>query len=198
MDAAERGTGKQIILLIQKNPDIENPEQKDLEQFGVIAKVGFKIKNDLPGTESSYKVKFHVSRRIKLINYFPASNQSPFASCSFEYADVDSQNLSEKALVTQKLLVEKNREFLKSAPGDSKELSNVEFNSAEEVYLLGNSLTREFARRLNYLNANTMEDLLKTALIDFEYLSMTNSLEKKIQEEVQRSIDEAQREYFLR
>ncbi len=198
LDAAERGTGKQIILLIQKNPDIENPEQKDLEQFGVIAKVGFKIKNDLPGTETSYKVKFHVSRRIKLINYFPASSQSPFASCSFEYADVESQNLSEKALVTQKLLVEKNREFLKSAPGDSKELSNVEFNSAEEVYLLGNSLTREFARRLNYLNANTMEDLLKTALIDFEYLSMTNSLEKKIQEEVQRSIDEAQREYFLR
>jgi len=66
VEESEKGFAQYVVILIQKNPMIEEPTVQDLETHGVLAKIAMKIK--LPN--DSYKVKFNVLKRIRANEFF--------------------------------------------------------------------------------------------------------------------------------
>ena len=66
VEEAEKNFGSYAIILIQKNPMIEEPTIDDIEAYGALVKVQMKIK--LPN--DAYKVKFSVVSRVKIKEYF--------------------------------------------------------------------------------------------------------------------------------
>src|SRR5690606_14554127 len=60
LEIAEKDFGQYVILLIQKNPLIDEPTKEDIYEYGVIAKISMKIK--LPN--GNFKVKFNVIDRV--------------------------------------------------------------------------------------------------------------------------------------
>jgi ATP-dependent Lon protease len=47
VEEAEKNFGSYVIILVQKNPLIEEPTTKDIESFGVLAKIQMKINLEL-------------------------------------------------------------------------------------------------------------------------------------------------------
>src|SRR3989339_894704 len=66
VEEAEKNFGGYALVLIQKNPLIEEPTKEDIEQYGTLVKVQMKIK--LPN--DAYKVKLTVLSRVKVKEYF--------------------------------------------------------------------------------------------------------------------------------
>src|SRR5690554_6762648 len=66
VEEAEKNFGSYVIVLIQKNPLIEEPIVGDIEKYGVLAKIQMKIK--LPN--DAYKVKLSILSRISIKDYF--------------------------------------------------------------------------------------------------------------------------------
>ena len=58
IEEAEQTFDNQMLILVQKNPLIENPTPNDLEPYGVLAKIAMKVK--LPNR--NLKVKFTLKR----------------------------------------------------------------------------------------------------------------------------------------
>ena len=61
---AEKNFGGHVLLLIQENPMHDKPTPENVLQYGVVAKIGIKIK--LPN--GNFKVKFDPIVRAKIIN----------------------------------------------------------------------------------------------------------------------------------
>src|SRR5690606_35395259 len=90
IEESERSFQSNCLILVQKNPLIENPTQQDIEEYGVLAKVSMKIK--LPN--ENYKVKFTILNRVKVKEYFLTD---PYFVADYEEVNVISGNIDEEA-----------------------------------------------------------------------------------------------------
>ena len=72
LEASEKMYGGNIILLIQKDSQINDITPDEIEPIGVLAKITLKLK--LPN--NNYKVKFKVTNRIKVLEYTSLNKSS--------------------------------------------------------------------------------------------------------------------------
>ena len=72
---------KSIVLVTQKNSEIDDPESKDLYQFGCMSKVLQLLK--LP--DGTVKVLVEGEKRVKIIKY--KENDNNYLNCEVEVAD---------------------------------------------------------------------------------------------------------------
>ena len=72
---------KSIVLVTQKNSEIDDPSSKDLYQYGCLSKVLQLLK--LP--DGTVKVLVEGEKRIKILNY--SENSESFLTCEVEIAD---------------------------------------------------------------------------------------------------------------
>ena len=77
---------KSIVLVTQKNPEVDDPTNKDLYQYGCLSKVLQLLK--LP--DGTVKVLVEGEKRVKILKY--NENKSEFLTCEVELAE--DQNLS--------------------------------------------------------------------------------------------------------
>jgi ATP-dependent Lon protease len=193
LDESENSFGNYILILIQKNPLIENPTPADIEEYGVLAKTTMKLK--LPN--GNLKAKFNVISRIKVKEYFLTS---PFFVAEYEETTTITSDVDQEMTLVRMVM----NEVVTNA--------NVVLNNAQEVVrtvqsglstdklvdtivagLKGNE--QDKYRYLAELNLNTR---LKMVLEDIAKQKMVSELEQHINEEVKKSIDESQKEYYLR
>ena len=81
-------TDKSIVLLTQKNSEVDDPKSKDLFQYGCLAKILQLLK--LP--DGTVKVLVEGEKRVKILK-FNETNDSYF-TCDVE--KVDDQNISKE------------------------------------------------------------------------------------------------------
>ena len=77
---------KSIVLVTQKNSEVDDPSSKDLFQFGCLSKVLQLLK--LP--DGTVKVLVEGEKRVKIVNY--ADDKEDYLTCEVEIADDQNVN----------------------------------------------------------------------------------------------------------
>lgn len=194
LEASEKMYGGNIILLIQKDSSVIDVTQNDVEPIGVLAKITLKLK--LPN--GNYRVRFKITNRVEIKEF---TSLDPYFVCNYEKLFSILQNDDTESALMKNLLQEV------SAGGQSY------INSPEEVNrILKNGTNADtlsdviaFQLRINsglskyrYLEELVVSRRLEMLLEDFEREKQIQEIETKINKEVKKSIDESQKEYYLR
>ena len=185
-------TDKSIVLVSQKNSDIDEPENKDIYGYGCLSKVLQLLK--LP--DGTVKVLVEGEKRVKIHEII--KDESKFLSCNIELVeDINKTKESELFALSlikkfEKLLILNKRDLSESI-GSIKKLidpsqiadnvaSNLNLQIFEKQELLE---TIDLRKRLEKINQLVEKE---TSVI---------SVEKKIRGRVKNQMEKTQREYYL-
>ncbi len=195
LDAAEKMYGGNVLLLIQKDATVNDVSKDDVEAIGVLAKITLKLK--LPN--KNYKVKFKVTDRI-YINDFTSID--PYFVCSYEKLhsymhndDVETALINNIIDVFSKqiaVLVQNYEEVDKVL----KKGTNAAIFSDVVAYNL--KVTGPSNVKYKYLTELDCNKRLEYIFEDIQHEKQIIDIENKINSDVKKSIDESQKEYYLR
>ena len=185
-------TDKSIVLVAQKNSEIDEPEGKDIYGYGCLSKVLQLLK--LP--DGTVKVLVEGQKRVKILEV--RKEDSNFLSCSIESAedinrtkesDSYSQGLVKKF---EKLLVLNKRDLtdsinsIKKLKDPSQIADNIASNLNLQIFEKQELLeTIDLRKRLEKIHELVEKE---TSVI---------SVEKKIRGRVKNQMEKTQREYYL-
>jgi len=185
-------TDKSIVLVSQKNSEIDDPETKDIYGYGCLSKVLQLLK--LP--DGTVKVLVEGEKRVKI--HETTKENSNFLSCNIEIIeDINKTKESELFALSivkkfEKLLVINKRDLsdsvnsIKKLKDPSQIADNVASNLNLQIFEKQELLeTFDLRKRLEKINELVEKE---TSLI---------SVEKKIRGRVKNQMEKTQREYYL-
>ena len=183
---------KKIALVTQKNSEVDEPESKDLYQFGCLSKVLQLLK--LP--DGTVKVLVEGEKRVKLINY--KKETSDFLNCEIEItADT---NVSKDLEQLAGGLVKK---FERLQLLNKKELNDNSnnFRNLKDPLLIANNicsnLNIQIFEKQELLEIVDLRKRLEKINSYIEKETSVLSVEKKIRGRVKNQMEKTQREYYL-
>lgn len=192
LDAAESMYSNNILLLIQKNSQNDDITENDLQPIGVLAKIILKLR--LPN--NNYKVKFKVTDRINVLNY---ESVNPYFVCNYEKCITLSSSPEREAVLMKNVMESFSKNYNNFVSNADEILQTIRNGASADV------LSDVIAFRLRgdvdkykYLSELDVCNRLKYLLEDFELNKELTDLEDKINQEVKKSIDQSQKEYYLR
>jgi len=190
---AEKNFAGFVLLLIQENPMHDLPTKENVLEYGVVAKIGIKIK--LPN--GNFKVKFNPVIRAKIndIERTTPYFLTRFTTMPTIQEDID-QELALVRMLAQQVL-ENNKTFLKN-PKLSLESIQKGVSSDRLCDVVTNSLRISENLKYKYLKTASLNERLTFLLADIEKEKYMHELENKINKTVKKNIDENQKEYYLR
>ena len=193
VEQSEQAFDQHVIILIQKNPLVENPTLEDLEPIGVLAKIGMKIK--LPN--DAYKVKFNIIKRVSIKDYFLTD---PYFVVDFEEIDTEKGDQEEEVTLVKMVINELTQHHQTILQPQSNVMDKIQQGIETEklVDLIVLNLKSNEQSKYQYLAEKNLNKRLKMLLEDIAKQKMIVDLEQKINDEIKRSIDENQKEYYLR
>ena len=193
VEQAEQAFDQHVIILIQKNPLIENPTVEDLEPIGVLAKIGMKIK--LPN--DAYKVKFNILKRVTIKDYFLTE---PYFVVDFEENETIKGDQEEEITLVKMVINEltQNHQTILQPQSNVMDKITQGIETEKLVDLIVLNLKSNEQTKYQYLEETHLNKRLKLLLEDIAKQKMIVDLEQKINDEIKRSIDENQKEYYLR
>ena len=183
---------KKIVLITQKNSEVENPKSDDLYKIGTLAKVVQLLK--LP--DGTIKVLVEGMERIKIRD---VENNSDFLSANYSIIKI-SEKISSKVKALMKIVIDQFESYHKI----NKKIT-VEMLSNIRTYTDPNKLADIITVNLN-IQLNQKQELLEISNIE-QRLEKINSylvseidtiqVEKKIKGRVKRQMEKTQKEYYL-
>ena len=185
-------TDKSIVLVTQKNSEVDDPNSKDLYQYGCLSKVLQLLK--LP--DGTVKVLVEGEKRIKILNYNESNNN--FLNCEVEIAE--DQNLTKDLEPLALGLVKKFDRLQvlskKELNDGSNSLKNLK-NPSQIANNISSNLNIQIFEKQELLEILDLKKRLEKIhqLIEKE-ISML-SVEKKIRGRVKNQMEKTQREYYL-
>lgn len=194
LEASEKMYGGNIILLIQKDSSIVDVTQNDVEPIGVIAKITLKLK--LPN--GNFRVRFKITNRVEIKEF---TSVEPYFVCNYEKIFSILQNDDQESALMKNVLQEV------SLAGQNAINSPEEVNRVLKAGTNADTLSDVIAFQLKinsglskyrYLEELVVAKRLEMLLEDFEREKQIQEIENKINKEVKKSIDESQKEYYLR
>lgn len=193
VEQSEQAFDQYVIILIQKNPLIENPTQEDIEPIGVLAKVSMKIK--LPN--DAYKIKFNILERVKIKDYFLSE---PYFVVDYEMLETIKDDFDEEITLVKMVVSELTQHHQTILQPQSNVLDKIQqgIETDKLVDLVVLNLKSNEQSKYQYLEERHLNKRLKLLLEDIAKQKMIVDLEQKINDEIKRSIDENQKEYYLR
>ena len=193
VEEAEKNFGGYALILIQKNPMIEEPTIEDIEPYGVLAKVQMKIK--LPN--EAYKVKLQIMNRVKVKEYFITD---PYFVCEYEEIETINGNVDEEVTLVKMIVQEvaTNAQTLLLPNNQVMEKIQQGLTSDKVCDLIAFNLKIADQSKYRYLETPELNSRLRMLLEDINKQKMIVDLEQKINEDIKKSIDENQKEYYLR
>jgi len=185
-------TDKSIVMVSQKNSEIDEPENKDIYGYGCLSKVLQLLK--LP--DGTVKVLVEGEKRVKIHEII--KKDSNFLSCNIEIVE-DTNKTKESDLYAlnlvkkfEKLLILNKRDLLdsinniKKLKDPSQIADNIASNLNLQIFDKQALLeTIDLRKRLEKINALVEQE---TSVI---------SVEKKIRGRVKNQMEKTQREYYL-
>jgi len=193
VEEAERNFGGYAIILIQKNPMIEEPTVEDIEAYGTLVKVQMKIK--LPN--DAYKVKLSILKRIKVKEYFITD---PYFVVEYDEVETISGNVDEEVTLVKMIVTEIAAHAQTILQPNNQVLEKIQqgLTSEKVCDLVTFNLKSAEQTKYRYLEESNLNVRLRMLLEDINKQKMIVNLEQKINDEIKRSIDENQKEYYLR
>ena len=185
-------TDKSIVLVTQKNSEIDDPSSKDLYQYGCLSKVLQLLK--LP--DGTVKVLIEGEKRIKILRY--KENETDYLTCEVEIAE--DQNLSKELEPLALGLIKKFDRLQVLSKKDLSEGSN-NFKNLKDPAQIANNISSNLNIQI-FEKQELLEILdLKKKLEKIHHLiekeTSVISVEKKIRGRVKNQMEKTQREYYL-
>ena len=183
---------KSIVLVTQKNSEIDDPSGEDLYQYGCLSKVLQLLK--LP--DGTVKVLVEGEKRIKILKH--SENKNDFLTCEVEIAE--DQNSSkdleqfatglikkfDRLQVLNKKDLNEGTSNLKTLKDPSQIANNISSNLSIQIFEKQELLeTLDLKKRLEKIHQLIEKE---TSLL---------SVEKKIRGRVKNQMEKTQREYYL-
>ena len=194
LDSAEKMYDGNIILLVQKDSQVVDVTPDDIEAMGVIAKVTLKLK--LPN--GNYKVKFKITGRVEIKEY---TSTNPYFVVNYEKVySVLNNDETESALIKHiSAEIANNAQNLLISVEEVTKLLKNEINAdlLSDVIAYQLKLNSNLSK-YRYLQELSVSKRLEMILEDIEREKQIVEIENKINSEVKKSIDESQKEYYLR
>lgn len=193
IEESEKNFGSYIVILIQKNPMIDAPTTEDIETFGVIAKIQMKIK--LPN--DAYKVKLNIINRIKVKDYFLTE---PYFVVEYEEQETVISDTEEEITLVKMIVSEvaQHQQTILQPNNQVMERIQQGITSEKVADMVAYNLKANEQDKYKYLEESNLNLRLRMVLEDINKQKMIVDLEQKINEEIKKSIDENQKEYYLR
>lgn len=182
-----------IFLAMQKEMNIDDPKEDDIYSVGTLAKVKQMLK--LPN--GTLRVLVEGLHRAEVIEFIEEENvvQVSIKTVTEEVED----DLEEKALM--RTLLEHFEQYIKV----SKKVSNETFATVADVEepgrladLIASHLPIKTKQKQEILEVVSVKERLHTLISIIQDEQELLSLEKKIGQQVKRSMERTQKEYFLR
>ena len=184
---------KSIVLVTQKNSEIDDPSEKDLYQYGCISKVLQLLK--LP--DGTVKVLVEGEKRVKILNY--KENTDKFLICEVEICEdkkKEGENIEQLAFG----LVKK---FDKLQILNKKELndSSINLKNLKDPSQIANNISSNLNipifEKQELLEIIDLKNKLEKIHQIIEKETSVLSVEKKIRGRVKNQMEKTQREYYL-
>lgn len=193
MEEAERNFGSFAIVLLQKNPLIEKPDLEDMEDYGLLVKVQMKIK--LPN--GSYKTKLQILNRVKITDYFVTE---PYYVVEYEELETIIGDPAEEKTLMKMVIdeVHKGEQVLLHSNKQVIDRITQGASSEKVADIVANGLKINEPDKLKYIKELDLNKRFRFLLEDMNRLKMIVDLEQKINDDIKQSIDENQKEYYLR
>ena len=181
---------KKIVLLTQKNPDIDNPGEKDLYSIGTVAEVLQLLK--LP--DGTVKILVEGKSISKVVEF---KKNEKFLNAELEncvLVEDKSNNLLSQALINKfNKLSKSSKKFSDESNLNFKNISDPNIIANKTVSTLGIEL-EEKQKILETLNVQKKLEMI-IGHLDSELELMT--VEKRIRGRVKNQMEKTQREYYL-
>lgn len=195
LDAAEKMYGGNILLLIQKDANSKEVTEEDVEAVGVLAKITLKLK--LPN--KNYKVKFKIADRITIQAF---TSVDPYFVCAYEKIHSYMHNDDKEAALIKNIasaISKPAANIVQSLDEVSRALQQGT-NAAvlSDVIAYNLKITGPQTMKYRYLAELDATKRLEFILEDIEHEKQIVEIENKINDDVKKSIDESQKEYYLR
>lgn len=193
MEEAERNFGSFAIVLLQKNPLIEKPDLEDMEDYGLLVKVQMKIK--LPN--GSYKTKLQILNRVKITDYFVTE---PYYVVEYEELETIIGDPAEEKTLMKMVIdeVHKGEQVLLHSNKQVIDRITQGVSSEKVADIVANGLKINEPDKIKYIKELDLNKRFRFLLEDMNRLKMIVDLEQKINDDIKQSIDENQKEYYLR
>lgn len=192
LEACE-ANGNYVVLVSQVDPNVEMPQSDDLFQYGTIAKITMKIK--LPN--GHYKVKFNSITRVEVDEY---TQMDPYFEAVVKTMPSALMESDQEEAMLRLLLdeVSEHGSLLFAHPADVTALVDAAQTADKISDIIAFYLRISEEDKMKYLSLTSVEERLTELLKDIEKEKNIAELEMKINQEVKRSLDEHQKEFYLR
>ena len=183
---------KSIVLVTQKNSEIDDPTSKDLYQFGCLSKVLQLLK--LP--DGTVKVLVEGEKRVKIIKYNEASKD--YLTTEVEVAE--DQNVSKDLEPLALGLIKKFDRLQVLSKKDLNDNSNNLKNLKDPSQIANNissNLNIQIFEKQELLEILDLKKRLEKIHQLIEKETSVLSVEKKIRGRVKNQMEKTQREYYL-
>lgn len=182
---------KYIALFVQKNPLTEEINSESIFPNGIIARIVYHLDGAI------HKVKLLGITRCKLLEL---TQVEPYWLAKITTMPIVNGDVSEELAYVKMLVseIEKNGQRLLSG---NKEVINVISSgvTADKLTdILGYNMKFDLGSKLKYLNTPDVTERLKFLVEDIKKENEFFKLDAKIEEEVRKSINDSQKEYYLR
>ena len=183
---------KSIVLVTQKNSEIDDPEEKDLYGYGCLSKVLQLLK--LP--DGTVKVLVEGEKRVKIIKQ--NKNENKFLTSEVEI--VEDQNVSKDLDTFALSLVKKYEKLLILNKKDFNEATNnlnTMKNASQIANNISSNLNIQIFEKQELLEIIDLKKKLEKIYTIIEKETSVLSVEKKIRGRVKNQMEKTQREYYL-
>jgi len=183
---------KSIVLVTQKNSEIDDPTGKDLYQYGCLSKVLQLLK--LP--DGTVKVLVEGEKRVKVLNHNEPSNI--FLTCEVEIVEDENKSKDLDQLAAglikrfEKLQVLSKKD-LNEGSGSLKNLKD----PSQIANNLSSNLNIQIFEKQELLEIIDLKKRLEKIHTFIEKETSVLSVEKKIRGRVKNQMEKTQREYYL-
>ena len=183
---------KSIVLVTQKNSEVDDPSGKDLYQFGCLSKVLQLLK--LP--DGTVKVLVEGEKRIKILKH-DEKNQN-YLTCEVEIAE--DQNITKELDEYASSLIKRFERLQVLSKKDFNETTNNLKNLKNPVQIANNissNLNIQIFEKQELLEIRDLKKRLEKIHSIIEKETSVLSVEKKIRGRVKNQMEKTQREYYL-
>ncbi|MBX3458232.1 MAG: endopeptidase La [Candidatus Paracaedibacteraceae bacterium] len=188
-----RGQDKQILLVTQKNPALDDPSTTDLYTVGTVGNILQLLK--LP--DGTVKVLVEGTQRVRLTKF--SDNEEYFEAYAELLSDDDDKTDEEIEAITRSLITqfEQYIKLNKKIPPDVLVTINQIEDPAKLADTVASYLSLKISEKQSLLEMANAGDRLEELLIMIEGEISVMQVEKRIRTRVKKQMEKTQRDYYL-
>lgn len=191
LEEAEQNFGGDIVLIIQRNAQDIDVTKEGIEKIAALAHIDSRL--TLPN--GNLRVKFSVRERVVLEDI---SEPNPCFMVTYTPMVPVTETLEEQAALVRTVVTEiTNNRSLLNAPEEVMRQISSGLTSEDCIDIIAGHL-KTSTNKYRYLSEPSLSKRMQYILEDINREKQISEIEDKINQDVKASIDESQKEYYLR